>query len=257
MQSDKEQRHAREQGAETSALTTLLLVGGVLAGPIYLVAGLAQALARPGFDITQYDLSLLSLGRLGWIQIANFIASGLLTIAGAVGIRRAIGDGRGSTWGPLLIGVYGAALVGAGCFSADPVPGFPPEMAASAGAISWHGALHLLCAATGFFALIGAMFVLARRWGAQEERVRAGYSRATGVLFLTSFMGAVAGRGLILAMGGNPALTVIGLWIGVALAWIWISLVAAWLMTGGEGSAHQGVDRDRARISQGREVQAR
>ena len=65
--------------------TKLLLTGGVLAGPIYILVGIAQILTREGFDITRHPLSMMSLGDLGWIQIANFIVTGLLVIAGAIG----------------------------------------------------------------------------------------------------------------------------------------------------------------------------
>ena len=33
--------------------TRTLLLGGVLAGPLYLIVGLLQALTRPGFDLTR------------------------------------------------------------------------------------------------------------------------------------------------------------------------------------------------------------
>src|SRR2546421_4133245 len=113
--------------AETSAkVTAALLLCGAVAGPVYLVVGLAQALTRPGFDLTRHDLSLLANGDLGWIQVANLVVSGLLVVAGAVGMRRAVRSGRAALWGPLLVGVYGLGLVGAGFFVADPAPGFPP-----------------------------------------------------------------------------------------------------------------------------------
>ena len=82
--------------------TRALLVCGVIAGPIYVAVGLIEILIRPGFDITRHELSLMSLGDLGWIQIANFLATGLLVIAGSIGMRRVLHPGRGGTWGPLL-----------------------------------------------------------------------------------------------------------------------------------------------------------
>ena len=75
-------------------VTKSLLTAGAIAGPVYLIVGLAQAFTRPGFDITRHALSLLSNGDLGWIQVTNFLVSGLLVIAGAIGMRRAL-DGRG------------------------------------------------------------------------------------------------------------------------------------------------------------------
>ncbi len=44
-----------------------------MARPVYVVAGLIEILIRPGFDVTRHELSLMSLGNLRWIQIANFL----------------------------------------------------------------------------------------------------------------------------------------------------------------------------------------
>ncbi|HEX6510801.1 MAG TPA: DUF998 domain-containing protein, partial [Chloroflexota bacterium] len=128
----------------------------MLAGPFYVLLSLAQALTRPGFDLRRHDISLLANGSLGWLQIGNFLISGLLVLAAAVGLRRTLTPGRGRTWGPLLIGIYGGCIALAGLFVADPAGGFPPGTTVEANAISWHGMLHLLCAAIGFLALIAA-----------------------------------------------------------------------------------------------------
>lgn len=53
-------------------------------------------------------MSLLSNGALGWIQIANFVVSGLAVLAFAVGLGHGLRPGRGATWAPRLIGAYGA-----------------------------------------------------------------------------------------------------------------------------------------------------
>jgi hypothetical protein len=214
--------------------TRLLLLAAVIAGPVYVFLGLAQALTRPGFDVTRHDLSLLSLGSLGWIQVVNFCLSGLLSIAGALGMRRALNSGPASSWAPLLVGVYGAGLVAAGCFSADPVPDFPPGSSVAAGTVSWHGLVHLLCAAIAFSALIAAMLVLARRWSEQAERGWAGYSIASGMIVLLLFLGVVSGLPLVLSARWGTRLSVIGLWIAVLLAWTWISLTAVKLISAGE-----------------------
>src|ERR1700758_1959359 len=127
-------------------ITQSLLGYGVLAGPVYIITALAQGLLRPGFDLMHDDVSLLSNGSLGWIQIANFIVTGAFVVAAAVGMARALGSS--STWGPRLLAVYGAGLIAAGVFVADPMNGFPagtpsgrPET------ISLHGILHIAVAA--------------------------------------------------------------------------------------------------------------
>jgi len=45
-----------------------------------------------------------------------------MTIAAAVGMHRALA----ARWAARLIGIYGAGLIGAGIFSADPASGFGP-----------------------------------------------------------------------------------------------------------------------------------
>jgi hypothetical membrane protein len=129
--------------------TRLLLKAGVIAGPVYVLVGLIHALIRPGFDLTRHDLSLLSNGDLGWIQITNFLVSGGLTIASAIGMKRVLHEGKGKTWGPLFVGLYGVGLIGAGIFSADPMNGFPVG-APVTNTISFSGLMHFVTGSIGF-----------------------------------------------------------------------------------------------------------
>ncbi|MFI6600008.1 DUF998 domain-containing protein [Nonomuraea sp. NPDC050536] len=123
-------------------MTRRLLACGLVAGPLFLTVYLVQALTREGFDPTYHPLSLLSLGGLGWIQIANFVVTGLLYVGFAAGMRRVIDHGRGGTWGTLLFGTVGVGLVMAGVFTTDAGAGFPPGAPAGAPEMSWHGMLH-------------------------------------------------------------------------------------------------------------------
>src|SRR3954468_1418541 len=137
--------------------TDIALRCGIVAGPLFVVVGLAQAFTREGFDLREHTLSLLSNGGLGWIQIANFIVSGLLFIVGAAGIRTALPTGRAHRWGPRLIGAFGVGMAAAGVFSPDPAFGFPPGTPdGKPDSVSWHGALHYTVASLAFIALIAA-----------------------------------------------------------------------------------------------------
>lgn len=200
-------------------VTRSLLGYGVLAGPFYVVVSLAQALTREGFDLTRHSWSLLSNGSLGWIQIANFVLSGLFTIAAAVGLSRAFGGtGRSHRWAPRLLGAYGTSLILAGAFRADPAAGFPAGTPADANAVSWHGMLHLAVGAVGFLCLIAACFVLAGRFGKEGRRGWAAYSVITGVVFFGGFVGIASGQ-------GNPA-TVVTFVAAVLVAWSWVTAVS-------------------------------
>jgi Protein of unknown function (DUF998) len=147
-----------------------LLGCGLIAGPLFVTASLAQAFARPGFDLARHPISLLSLGSAGWIQIANFVLSGVLYVIGAVGLRSALRGGRGATWGPLFIGLTGIGLIIAGVFTTDAGAGFPPGAPAGAPAMSWHGVLHEVGFGLSFVGAIAACVVFARCYAALGRR---------------------------------------------------------------------------------------
>jgi hypothetical protein len=203
-------------------VTRSLLGYGVIAGPIYVAAVLVQALIRPGFDLARDDASLLSNGSLGWIQIVTFLITGLMVIACAVGIRRALLDGRGAVWGPRLLAVFGLGMIGAGLFVADPMNGFPAGAPAGRPeAISVHGMLHLVAAGIGFLCFVAACFVFARRFASQHHRAWSGFSLVTGVAFLAAFGG--------LASGSTSPVVVLAFWAGLLLAWVWLGALAVHL----------------------------
>jgi Protein of unknown function (DUF998) len=200
------------------AFNRALLTSGALAGPVYLSLGLVQAFTRPGFDLTRHDLSLLSNGAFGWVQIGNFVLSGVLVVAGALGMRRTLRSGRGRTWGPILLAGYGLGLIGAGIFVADPAVGFPPGTPAAAASISWHGLMHFATGGTGFLALIAACGVFGRRFAALHQPAWVVYSVLTGAVFLAGFIGIAAGSG--------DSRTILGFWVAVVLAWSWITALS-------------------------------
>lgn len=157
--------------AGTATRTTRLLACGIVAGPLFIAVGLVQAFTREGFDLSHHPLSLLSLGDLGWIQIANFVVTGLLFVACAAGMRRVLRPGRGGTWGPLLVGAVGVGLILAGVFVTDAGAGYPPGAPAGAPEqISWHGILHEVGFTVAFPSWTAACFVFMRRFAANKQR---------------------------------------------------------------------------------------
>jgi hypothetical protein len=197
-------------------ITRSLLGYGVIAGPLYVVVALGQALTRDGFDPSRHAWSLLANGGLGWIQITNFILTGLMTLAAAAGLRRALAPGRGRTWAPLLIAIYGVSLIGAGIFRADPAQGFPAG-APETTTISWHGMLHFMTGGIGFGCLIAACFVLASRFSGDGRRRLAWFSRITGVLFLAGFVGIAS---------GSQGPTTLAFVAAVGTVWAWVTTVS-------------------------------
>lgn len=208
--------------------TKALLTCGMIADPLYITVGVLQILIRPGFDPTRNDLSQMSLGNLGWIQITNFIVTGLLVIASAVGMRRVLRGSQGGTWGPLLLSIYGLGLIGAGFFTADPGLGFPPGTPMDARIISWHGIVHTISGVLGFLGLIAACLVFARRFVGRRQWGWAAYSVATGVFFFAAFVGIATG----LQQGGVIlVILTLAFTAAVVIAWTWIAVMAARLRT--------------------------
>ena len=72
---------ATHPAAPYATLAARLLTAGIAAGPLFLGVWAMQAFTRTGFDPSRHPLSLLSLGNLGWIQIANFAVTGALYLA--------------------------------------------------------------------------------------------------------------------------------------------------------------------------------
>ncbi|WCN81174.1 DUF998 domain-containing protein [Micromonospora sp. LH3U1] len=194
----------------------VLLIGGVLAGPIFAVSAIVQASTREGFDFRRHPVSVLSTGELGWIQIVTFLVTGVLCALAADVLRRRTGSG--SVWLPRLLVLYGLGLVGAAIFSADPADGFPAGTPRGAGQISWHGGLHFLVAAVAFVSLIVATVVAARRAARQGERGRAAYSLATGIFFAVAW--------IALIVRPSPAVMV-AFGLAVAFGWLWVSVTFA------------------------------
>ncbi|MFI6476698.1 DUF998 domain-containing protein [Nonomuraea sp. NPDC050663] len=201
--------------AEVAGRARTLLLCGAVAGPLYIAVVVLQLLVRDGYDLGRHPASVLSNGDLGWLQIGNFAVTGLAFVAGAVGLRR---EGAG-IWGPRLIGGFGAGMVAAAFFSADPVDGFPPGTPAGPPlTVSWQGLAHFLVSGLAFLALIAACFVFARRFAAEGRGGWAAFSAVVGTLFLATWLALFALQG---SRAANLALAA-----AIALALIWTSLLA-------------------------------
>ncbi|MGI5270433.1 DUF998 domain-containing protein [Nonomuraea sp. CA-218870] len=207
--------------------TRALLRCGVVAGPFFILAVLVQDYTRPGFDPRRHALSLLSLGDLGWIQIATFVTTGLLYAAGALGLRRALRPGPAGTWGPLLIGTFGLGLVGAGAFPTAPGWGYP--QGAPPGVPVDTSVSHVLHGVSFFvvlISLVAACFVFARGWAARGARGWTIFCVVVGTALPVIYVLA----GVLSDRGADPQPFSLLLRTLALTGWSWASLVTLRVM---------------------------
>ncbi|HET7076501.1 MAG TPA: DUF998 domain-containing protein [Chloroflexia bacterium] len=206
-----------------------LLYGGLLGPILFTLVYLIEGATRPGYDPWRMAVSALSLSDQGWMQIANFLVSGLLIVGFAAGLRRVWAHGKGATWGPLLLAVVGVGLIIAGVFVTDPALGYPPGTPPGpAATTTLHGTIHFLGGAISVFAgLPAACLVLARRFaGDPAWRGWAAYSLGTAVLTVGCFVAFA-----VMAAGSGPAGLFERLSLSVGLAWV--ALLAIRLLRAG------------------------
>jgi hypothetical protein len=103
------------------------ILGGALAGPLFVTAFTAIGAARRGYDWRRYPVSSLAIGRHGWRQRTNFILAGVLYSWAAAGLERCDRRRIGPRAVPALIAGAGIGLIGSGLFVTDYVGDLPGE----------------------------------------------------------------------------------------------------------------------------------
>lgn len=166
-----------------SPLTLGLMSCGGIGALLFTATYLIEGVTRPGYDAWRQPISALSLGPGGWAQQVNFVVFGVLLALSAIGWYRLLRPERIAILFPLLQGISGLCLIGAGVFSLDPLPGYPPGIALAPSTA--HGVLHSILAwaliyslAVGCFAL-GAYFAVSLHWRGWSL-----YTYLTGALIL-------------------------------------------------------------------------
>ena len=220
------QEPSKGQG-EQSAATRLLLACGVIGPLLFIILFLIEGATRANYNPFRYPISSLSIGALGWMQAVNFLILGTLLVAFAIGMRRVLRGSRGGVWGPLLIGLAGIGLFGAGIFTTDPIYGYPPDAPLVLAQYTVHGHLHDLCSVLFFAGVPIACFVFCRRFVTLGERGWALYSLLSGLGMLAFFVLAAIGfeqiPGFVNVAGVFQRLS-------ISIGLIWIALLALRLM---------------------------
>ncbi len=206
-------------GERTSLLIRAAAILGI-AGPVLFLSVLAA------LTVVQYNFMLgigwrplgdpagawpsgLALGPYGWVQILNFVVSGLLLATFAAGLHFGVTDGRGSRVGPGLLFVAGMAMALMG-FETDPIRRTTPR--------TLHGWIHDLAFVHFALALLSALFFLWQRLRKDPRwRNHSRYTLATSIL-----------AALLLVLPGVAYylfLVVVLLWVGATGAKLWRSTV--------------------------------
>jgi len=189
-------------------------LAGMVAPAGFFAVMMVLGLVTPGYDWVARYGSELSLGRLGWIMIANFIALGVAELALAAALGRTIGDRVSGRVATTAVGILGAAFVVAGICVTDPA-----TLVTSAR--TWHGMVHALMAAVIFFiATPVAALATARR--CRGQRRFAGYCALT----------AVATPALLVATFNSGSLLGLTERIVIAVVLAWLTTVALQLRRG-------------------------
>jgi hypothetical protein len=203
--------------------STALLACGAIAPPLFIIVFLIEGATRTGYDPLRYPVSSLSLGESGWMQITNFIFTGLLLLAFAFGLRRLFQSPGKKFHGPLLIGLVAIGLIGAGIFSTDPLFGYPEDKPLALAQYSVHGHLHDFFSLFVFICLPLACFSFRKKFIEEGKYGWANYSVFTAIKMLVTFV--LAGIGFKQLAGFENIAGVLQR-LSICIGWIWMMLLA-------------------------------
>ncbi len=210
-----------------SMRTRVLVSCGSVAGPVFVGTFMVAGRRRAGYSPRVDPVSALALGESGWVQIASFLTTGALTCLAAVGMRRLLRPGPGSTGLPMAIGAVGLGLIGAGVFPTDrPASGYPEPSAGKPASLTRNGSLHIAFSVPFFVGLPVACFIAARRFGGERRSAWARYSMVSGVMAMAT--STLAGAGFA---GPGRLASRAGTWqrISIVTGLGWMSLFATHL----------------------------
>ena len=209
--------------------TKAFLFCGAISGPFFTTLWFVQGLTRANYDPMRYPISSLSIGEFGWIQVANFIITGLLILAFSVELRRAIRPSD-SVSGPVLVGLVGIGLIGAGIFVTDPLNGYPPGTPVIPTDRTVHGILHDFFGIPFFLGLPITCFVFTRYFRRQGEHSWAWYSLFSGISMFVVFFVARLGFRLLPTYPDLAANFGLLQRITVTIGFTWLTMLAVYML---------------------------
>lgn len=149
------------------------MIGAVFFVSVFSVHGWLS----PGYSATRMFVSELSLGPQGWIQIFNFMLTGILVLAFGRGLAAHFRTGVASRTGPVLVQGIGASLIASGPFTTDSSAMFDQPTA--------HGVVHGIFGALVFTCGPVACLVFYRRFRIDPLwHALAGWTLGSGVVLV-------------------------------------------------------------------------
>jgi Protein of unknown function (DUF998) len=212
-----------------------LLRCGMWAGPLFTAVFLAEGTVRDGYRPLRHPVSSLALGPRGWIQTVNFAVTGVLTLAGAAGLRLTGDRLAGSRAGPVLVAAAGAGLIASAAFRTDSVGGYPPGTPDMPAGFSRAGTAHNLAAIPVFFGLPAAAAGYGwRSWRAGQRPGFAVYCATTAVIMPVTMVLAGAGFGQSSRLGGYGGLFQRA---SIITGFAWLTALSARALSGTAGKS--------------------
>lgn len=169
---------------------------------------------RPEYDPARRVMSNYAVGAYGFLMIIAFLALAMSEFALALGLYRGMMPASQSQVGMILLGIAGMGTLLAALFPTDVTPDDSP--------VTTVGVIHILASVSGFLCLLGAMFLLSRRFKKDEQwqsfsRPSAALARAA----LLAFIVFLVIQAMALPIGGIAQRMLIATFL------LWILLTAA------------------------------
>ncbi|MEJ7677744.1 MAG: DUF998 domain-containing protein [Segetibacter sp.] len=164
------------------------LLCGIIAGPIFLLLVIVEGHIRDDYNALRYPLSSLSFGEHAWMQIANFILTGMLLVFFSRGWQGLNNTKKKKSKISILICLAGVGLIGAGVFVTYPLFGYPENKPLLILQYTWHGNLHDAFSMLVFICLPWACFVFAGLCKEKDQKSCQLYSLFTGITMIVTFI---------------------------------------------------------------------
>lgn len=173
----------KENVHSNSTISSLLLFGAI-SGVVFTLSWIIQEIFKNGYNPIMVPISSLAIGELGWIQSATFLITGASLMLFAYGLERIAQYEGFSKWIVIFLAIGAIGLIGAGCFTTDPINGFPPGTPETITESTLHGTLHQLFSVLLFIGLPVAMALFSKYFLKVRNNKWWIYSISSTVLFI-------------------------------------------------------------------------